>query len=405
MSDLMRKLELLWGLPLFYTSDEEIDVKSFGTFLDQESPFLHSGELARYLIEKSRKQDIPVIYKDDTKVYFAAVKSGGGYYLTGPVCTEELSYEEIHSYYKAYHISHEYEKPPVTISLLKILNFVSFLYELLENVSLGVDTLMVGNNLAEDKKELNEKEDAMMELRKIDDEIYHHTYREERYVMDCVREGDTKHVLERMDALVEGAGMLSVKRLNHQRNLAIVSVTAVTREAIAGGVSPAESYRLSDLYINRIDRCTRMDQMVEYMRRSVLDFTKLVAETKEKKASSNYTEQCRDYIHQNYHHKIYLEDAARAIGISPGHLTRVFRSDTGMSVQDYIQKVRVERAANLLKYSEASLSEISDYVCFYSQGHFGSVFKKYMKMTPRQYREKYKQKEFRSEDTGNGANM
>ena len=62
----------------------------------------------------------------------------------------------------------------------------------------------------------------------------------------------------------------------------------------------------------------------------------------------------------------------------------------------YILKFRVKRAANLLKYSDATLSEISDYVCFNSQSHFGSVFKEYMKMTPRQYREKYKRKEFYS---------
>ena len=67
-----------------------------------------------------------------------------------------------------------------------------------------------------------------------------------------------------------------------------------------------------------------------------------------------------------------------------------------MQIQEYIQKTRVERAANLLKYSEASLTEISDYVCFNSQSHFGSVFKKYMNMTPGEYRNRYKQKEFRS---------
>ena len=70
--------------------------------------------------------------------------------------------------------------------------------------------------------------------------------------------------------------------------------------------------------------------------------------------------------------------------------------DTGEKIQDYILTFRVERAANLLKYSDATLSEISDYVCFNSQSHFGSVFKEYMKMTPGQYREKYKRKEFYS---------
>lgn len=120
----------------------------------------------------------------------------------------------------------------------------------------------------------------------------------------------------------------------------------------------------------------------------------MVADTKNRSDLSNYTEQCKDYISKNYHHKIYLEDIAEAIGISQGHLSRIFKKDTGMKIQDYILKFRIERAANLLKYSDASISEISDYVCFNSQSHFGSIFKQYMQMTPRQYREKYKQKEF-----------
>ena len=42
--------------------------------------------------------------------------------------------------------------------------------------------------------------------------------------------------------------------------------------------------------------------------------------------------------------------------------------------------MRIERAENLLKYSEASLTEISsEYLCFSSQSHFGKVFKVYKK--------------------------
>jgi AraC-like DNA-binding protein len=171
-----------------------------------------------------------------------------------------------------------------------------------------------------------------------------------------------------------------------------------TREAIAGGVSPTVAYRMSDVYVNKIDQCSTIDDMMSYMRDAGGAFARRVAEVRAQKAVSNYTEQCKDYIYRNYHNKIYLEEVADAIGVSPGHLSRVFRSDTGMSIQDYIQKFRVERAANLLKYSEASLTEISDYVCFHSQSHFGNVFKRYMGMTPKQYREKYKEKEFQSKN-------
>lgn len=309
---------------------------------------------------------------------------------------EQLSYVEIHQFYKDCHMSIQDERHPVKMNLTKLLSFVSFFYELLEKKDIEAEKLMQTNNLV-DKIEFEEELDfAQVNIDNQEELSYHHTYMEERYVMDTIREGNVTAINERATALFEKAGVLSKNKFNDQRNLAIVAITMATREAIAGGVSPAEAYKLSDLLINKIDSCTKIEEIVELNRKCLYKFTKMVADTKNRPNLSNYTEQCKDYISKNYHHKIYLEDIAEAIGVSQGHLSRVFKKDTGMKIQDYILKFRVERATNLLKYSDASISEISDYVCFNSQSHFGSVFKHYMGMTPKQYREKNKQKEFYS---------
>ncbi len=397
MSELLKKLEFLWGLPIFYMNDETDRPKSFGAFMEEGNPLVHAEAFVQKLLQRSRKQKVPVVFKDEYHLYFVCVKAKDGFYFTGPAGTEELNYHQMHQYYKTYGISSASETRPQKIAMMKILTFAGFLYEMLEGISCSTEELLQANGLVEENTDAAEKENAVMEMRRIDEQSYHHTYSEERYVMDCIREGNTEDVVHRMNALMGNAGTLSSKEMNHQKNLAIVSVTMATREAITGGMSPAEAYRLSDLFINRIDRCVRTEELIEYNRKAVYEFTRRVAEIRERKASSNYTEQCKDYIHKNYHDKIRLEDVAAAIGVSQGHLSRVFHEDTGMSIQDYIQKFRVERAANLLKYSEASLTEISDYVCFHSQSHFGSVFKRYMQMTPKQYRDWYKQKEFRSE--------
>ena len=63
-------------------------------------------------------------------------------------------------------------------------------------------------------------------------------------------------------------------------------------------------------------------------------------------------------------------------------------------MKEYLNQVRTERAKNLLKYSNSSLVEISDYVGFSSQSYFGSVFKRIAGMTPQQYRNRYHVKEF-----------
>lgn len=393
---LLRKLEVLWGIPIFYTDETGKDVRGVGVFSEKQNPLTISRELVNALIYQAKEQDVPAICKVFGKIYFFCVQSEQEYYLSGPVCVEQLSYVEIHQFYKKYHMPAKEERHPDQMTLNRMLNFVSFLYELLEGKDVQSDKLMEKNNLIAEKEVREENDTVRIELDKPDGTAFHHTYMEERYVMDCIREGNVEEINERASGLLEKAGILSKNRFNDQRNLAIVTTTMATREAIAGGVSPADAYRLSDYLINQIDRCQKIEEITELNRRSIYKFTKLVADTRKTRSFSSYTEQCKDYISQNYHHKIYMEDIAEAIGISQGHLSRVFRQDTGEKIQDYILKFRIKRAANLLKYSDATLSEISDYVCFNSQSHFGSVFKEYMKMTPGQYREKYKRKEFYS---------
>lgn len=71
--------------------------------------------------------------------------------------------------------------------------------------------------------------------------------------------------------------------------------------------------------------------------------------------------------------------------------------ETGERLQDYIVRFRVERAANLLMYSEEGISDIAEYVNFPSQSYLGKVFKKYKGMTPQKYRDKFKPREFESQ--------
>ena len=57
-------------------------------------------------------------------------------------------------------------------------------------------------------------------------------------------------------------------------------------------------------------------------------------------------------------------------------------------------KEKIKLAENLLIYSEYSIEQIGLYLGFSSQSHFGTIFKKYENMTPKQYRNCYARKEF-----------
>ena len=80
------------------------------------------------------------------------------------------------------------------------------------------------------------------------------------------------------------------------------------------------------------------------------------------------------------------EKLAQELHYSRPHLSRKFKEETGMTLTDFILTKKSEEAARLLAFTDKSLISISDYLGFSSQSHFARVFKKYIGMTPSEYR-------------------
>ena len=379
MEYLYTKISIMTNIKIFEWDCETDEISCYGVLAEQSNPLILSEELRELLKNRIMNQKTPVIYQDENKVIFCGMREKmTKMLLLGPICIEDMSYVEIHRYCKAYQIENEQCPPKLKLqNLLALLELLSYIKieEKYED-----EEILDANGLIE-KQEIGLEADVRIDT----EDIYHHTYQEEVKTMDYIREGNLEEVVGAVELLASIAGKLSENEIRNERNLGICSITLATRAAIEGGAAPAKAYKLSDLYINKIDQCKRMTEIFEYRKRSSYDFAKLVVEEREKRANSRYTEQCKEYIRKYYHQKICIPDIAEALGVSESHLSRIFKKETGESIQKYSMHMRIERAENLLKYSEASLTEISEYLCFSSQSHFGKVFKVYKNMTPKQY--------------------
>lgn len=392
MEYLYTKISIMTNIKIFEWDCETDEISCYGVLAEQSNPLILSEELRELLKNRIMNQKTPVIYQDENKVIFCGMREKmTKMLLLGPICIEDMSYVEIHRYCKAYQIENEQCPPKLKLqNLLALLELLSYIKieEKYED-----EEILDANGLIE-KQEIGLEADVRIDT----EDIYHHTYQEEVKTMDYIREGNLEEVVGAVELLASTAGKLSENEIRNERNLGICSITLATRAAIEGGAAPAKAYKLSDLYINKIDQCKRMTEIFEYRKRSLYDFAKLVVEEREKRANSRYTEQCKEYIRKYYHQKICIPDIAEALGVSESHLSRIFKKETGESIQKYSMHMRIERAENLLKYSEASLTEISEYLCFSSQSHFGKVFKVYKNMTPKQYRDYYKSPELVSRE-------
>ena len=94
------------------------------------------------------------------------------------------------------------------------------------------------------------------------------------------------------------------------------------------------------------------------------------------------------YILANYHKKLTTAELAKRFYLSEYYFCRFFKSETGMSPTNYLNKVRIEKAAVFLKNSDRSITETALEVGFEDSNYFSKLFKKYMNVTPREYKKK-----------------
>ena len=93
-----------------------------------------------------------------------------------------------------------------------------------------------------------------------------------------------------------------------------------------------------------------------------------------------------DFINSHYSEKFTLEDISNSCNISISHLTRLFKASTGYSIIEYTNNLRIKKAAEFIKNTELSISEIALKTGFSSFSYFGKMFSKNYGTTPLKYR-------------------
>src|ERR1051325_2491564 len=96
----------------------------------------------------------------------------------------------------------------------------------------------------------------------------------------------------------------------------------------------------------------------------------------------------KEYIKQNHAEELSLGQVAKAVNTSTFYFCKMFKKGTGLNFTEYVSRVRIENAKNLLLNPNLRISEIAYQVGFQSLTHFNRVFKKIAGQAPTEYRVK-----------------
>lgn len=214
----------------------------------------------------------------------------------------------------------------------------------------------------------------------------HPSYRLEQQLLHSITLGDWEQAQKTMEEIngLERAA-LAKDPTRSLRNSLICSCTLFTRAAIQGGVHPEDAFNLSDVYIRQIEETLSPSELEELEYEMLYSFIQRVQEGS--KASYHWVvNKALEDIHEHLLEPASLQDMAQRIGVHPTYLSKQFHGEMGMTLIEYINRKKIEASQYFLRHSDSEISEIAVLFGFCNQSYYTFLFRKYVGITPKQYR-------------------
>lgn len=363
-------------------------------FIDTEqSPLVHSDALRSVIRMNIETNDGICFLIDPDEFYYAGLQCSEGYVYIGPMSDKKHTTVQCRKMLKRVGIDAKEPRQFHGMTLPEMRDIILLVNTLLDNPDIEKTDIPLFKEI--EIEYMAQEDTEKLQFRVHEEEAdeanaYRHGYKEEQELMLAVKEGRTKDAIRLCESMDRDEGRLSNNDFNHRRYIAIIGISLCSRAAIEGGLSPSMAYKLSGYYIQKCDNATSNSHLLYLRNHAIEDITSQVHSVQKQTHGSNYVAQCKNYIQKHYREKISLDELSEALLISPSHLSRTFKKETGINIQDYINQVRIERAQQLLCFSNYTLAEIAEYVHFPSQSYFGKVFKQFKGMSPKQFRDRFK---------------
>jgi len=97
----------------------------------------------------------------------------------------------------------------------------------------------------------------------------------------------------------------------------------------------------------------------------------------------------KEFVHAKIEDELRLSELAQSVGLSTAHFSEMFRKSTGETPHQFVLRLRVERAKEMLRSAEPRVLDVAVACGFKTQQHFARVFRQLCGSTPTEYRREF----------------
>jgi len=173
--------------------------------------------------------------------------------------------------------------------------------------------------------------------------------------------------------------------LRNMKNYAIILNTLLRKAVEKGGVHPVYIDRLSAEFARSIERTSRKKDLDPLLQQMIRKYCALVKKHAVRKYAP-LVQKAIVRIDTDLAGDLSLSAHAKALNVSPGYLSTLFKKETGVTLTEFVARRRMEYAAALLRETKLPVSLIAQRCGIGDDNYFIRLFHRYTGFTPRQFR-------------------
>lgn len=199
------------------------------------------------------------------------------------------------------------------------------------------------------------------------------------------KDDEVYQVLNNYYFITQPFEIISTDNENNVKHLAFIMLGMTVSFALLRQVSPLDILEKTRVYYDKLSLATTDQEVIDVRNQMFISFNRLTQRTLKKKHSPPVNRIIK-YIDDHIFESISIIDIAAIDGYEKNYVSTLFKKETGSTIHQYVKEKKIDIAKSILKKSNTSIHDLSEYLSFTSYQQFNRTFKRIVGSSPSEYR-------------------
>lgn len=217
--------------------------------------------------------------------------------------------------------------------------------------------------------------------------VHQFAYEQENILLSQVKNSQFPAINETLNKLLGYTLVTGKNSLLNSRQRISEFYSVLMRAMLEAGLSDHIIWQFQNIYEKIQHPFVTYDELCEIAQQMAAFFIQQLQTAEPQSAGQHAVNQALGYMSRHYASRITLAETAAYVHLNSAYFSSVFKQNAGISFKEYLNRIRMEESKILLRNSNYEIIDIAITTGFEDQSYFTKTFKKYVGVTPGQFRQ------------------